>query len=77
MTATPIKGRLTQDPERIWRKRVEAGLEQHELAAKAEIHRSKMSRIECGRLPARPAELLRIAEALGCPVTDLMPPIAA
>ena len=77
MEATPTRGRLTQEPDRVWRKRVEAGLEQYELAAKAAIHPSKMSRIESGRLAAKPAELHRLAEVLGCHVTDLMPPVAA
>ena len=76
MEAT-IRGRLTQDPDRIFRKRIEAGLEQQELAARAGIHPSKMSRIENGRFAAKPADLHSIAAALGCHVTDLMPPVAA
>jgi transcriptional regulator with XRE-family HTH domain len=77
MEATPTRGRLTQDPERIFRKRNEAGLQQKELAARAGITPSRMSRIESGQFAAAPDVLHRLAEALGCPVTDLMPPIAA
>jgi transcriptional regulator with XRE-family HTH domain len=63
-----------QDPQRLKRRRIEAGLNQGELAAKAGIHRSHMSWLERGKRGASPRVLKRLAAALECKVTDLMPP---
>jgi transcriptional regulator with XRE-family HTH domain len=73
MEAKTRKKRLPQSPERVERKRIEAGLQQGELAALAGIVPSHMSAIENGRWGASPALLHRLAAALGCKVTDLMP----
>ena len=64
---------MAQSPERVFRKRVEAGLQQNELARMAGITSATMSRIETGFSSAKPAVLVRIAKALGCEVVDLMP----
>lgn len=64
----------TQDPRRLQRRRIEAGLNQRELADRAGIHRSHMSWLERGKRGASPRVLKRLAEALDCTVADLMPP---
>ncbi|MFR0354110.1 helix-turn-helix domain-containing protein [Streptomyces sediminimaris] len=64
----------TQDPQRLKRRRIEAGLNQGELAAAAGIHPSHMSWLERGMRGASPRVLKRLAEALDCEIADLMPP---
>ncbi len=64
----------TQDPQRLRRRRIEAGLNQRELAEAAGIHPSHMSWIERGLRGASPRVLARMAAALKCEVADLMPP---
>jgi transcriptional regulator with XRE-family HTH domain len=63
-----------QDPQRLKRRRIEAGLNQGELAKAAGIHRSHMSWIERGLRGASPRVLKRIADVLDCKVADLLPP---
>lgn len=63
-----------QDPARVRRKRIEAGLTQGALAAKSEISQAYMSMLEKGSASASPPVLSRIARALGCEIPDLMPP---
>lgn len=65
---------LPQDPGRLRRKRLEAGLSQPALARIAGIHKSTVYRVEKGLSPAEADTLLRIAMALGCAIADLMPP---
>lgn len=64
----------TQDPQRLRRRRIEAGLNQGELAAKAGISVSYMSCLALGTRNASPRVLKRLAKALNCEVSDLMPP---
>lgn len=64
---------LYQDPERLRRKRIEAGLDQATLAARADSHQSYISNLEHGTRSASAPMLKRLADALGCPVADLMP----
>lgn len=71
MTSTSAS--LPQDPQRIFRKRFEAGLSQPELAKRAGLNRSTVYRIEAGLVPAQAATLRRLAQALGCEIADLMP----
>jgi transcriptional regulator with XRE-family HTH domain len=66
--------RRNQDPGRLRRKRIETGLNQTELAARAELSTAHMSAIESGRRGASPKVLRRLAEALECSIVDLMPP---
>ena len=65
---------LPQDPARIRRKRLEAGLSQPALAKIAGVNKSTVWRIENGLNPAQADTLLCLAKALGCAIADLMPP---
>lgn len=65
----------TQDPQRLQRCRVQAGLNKTELARKAGISKSYMGLLErSGRANASPRVLKQLAEALDRDVADLMPP---
>ncbi|MFJ5259131.1 helix-turn-helix domain-containing protein [Streptomyces sp. NPDC088387] len=64
----------TQDPKRLRRRRIEAGLNKRELAASAGIHPSYVTWLERGDRGASPRVLKRLAEALHCQIGDLMPP---
>ena len=64
---------LTQKPERVYRKRLEAGLQQGQLADRLSITRQHMNRIERGHAAASPALLVQLADVLGCKVADLLP----
>lgn len=66
--------RLAQDPLRVHRRRVQAGLAQNELAARIGISAAQLCRIEKGRSGASASVLSRLAEALHCEIADLMPP---
>lgn len=69
-----METRRNHDPGRVRRKRIEAGLQQQELARKAGISKPHMSSIEHGRVNPSPGVLQRLADALGCEIPDLMPP---
>lgn len=64
----------TQDPQRLRRRRIEAGLNKRELAKAAGIHPSYVTWLERGERGASPRVLKRLSEALDCEVGDLMPP---
>ncbi|MFE7272994.1 helix-turn-helix domain-containing protein [Streptomyces sp. NPDC057623] len=64
----------TQDPKRLRRRRIEAGLNKRELAAGAEIHPSYVTWLERGERSASPRVLKRLARTLHCQIADLMPP---
>lgn len=65
------KSPLDQDPEAVaWARRAK-GWTQVALAAEAGISKSHMSEIESGSRNAPPALLIRLAQALNCPVTLL------
>ncbi|MCZ4605247.1 helix-turn-helix transcriptional regulator [Streptomyces sp. Lzd4kr] len=66
--------RLAQDPARVLRKRVQAGLAQNELAARVGISAAQLCRIEKGKSGASASVLSRLAEQLDCAIADLMPP---
>lgn len=66
--------KLNQDPERLRRRRVSAGLDQKSLATQANVATSHVCRIEQGSASASPRVLGRLAAALGCEIADLMPP---
>lgn len=65
--------RLSQDPDRCFRKRIEAGLTQMQLGTRSGLSDATVCRIENGDVVASPESLAALAEALGCTVTDLMP----
>ena len=63
-----------QDPLRLRRKRIKAGLTQEQLADLAGVGLATISRAEkIGGSPLRVRNLHLIADALGCEVSDLMP----
>lgn len=64
---------LPQDKERVFRKRVQRNLTQNQLAEKAQLSKQQMSAIESGSRGASPDALHRLADALDCDVTELMP----
>lgn len=64
-----------QDPARVRRKRIEAGLSQTALASRAEVSPAHMSSIERGGRGASPKVLARLADVLDCEIADLMPPL--
>lgn len=61
------------DPEKLRRKRIEAGLNQTDLALETGIQQSHISRLERGASSTTPKSLGRIARALGCTIADLLP----
>ena len=67
---------LNQDPKRLRRRRVAAAMSMTELAAAAECSLPYLSQLERGQYSASPKVLARLAKALGCEITDLMPPEA-
>jgi transcriptional regulator with XRE-family HTH domain len=69
-----MEPRRNQDPGRVRRKRIEAGLNRTTLAHNAGISKSHMSQIEKGATGASPRVLKKIADVLGCEIADLMPP---
>jgi transcriptional regulator with XRE-family HTH domain len=68
---------LNQDPKRLRRRRVTARLTITELAAKAGCSVSYLWQLENGDYSASPRLLGVLADALGCEITDLMPPETA
>ena len=62
-----------QDPARLRRKRIEAGLSQTALAKRAGVTKSHVSQVERGVAGFSPENIALIAEALGCTIADLLP----
>ncbi|MFJ2477050.1 helix-turn-helix transcriptional regulator [Streptomyces sp. NPDC087659] len=60
-------------PERLTRRRVEAGLTQTDLARMAGISKAHLSAVEKGKANFSPPYLRKISEALGCTIADLLP----
>jgi transcriptional regulator with XRE-family HTH domain len=78
MTQTNAKAPWTKqgvpfDRTKLRYERTKAGLQQNELARKAGVSKAHVSRLELGRCGPSPDVLRRLAEALDCPVEDLMP----
>jgi len=69
-----MKPSRAHDPDRIRRKRIEAGLNLPVLAEMADISKGHLSKIERGVLGTTPRVLKRLAQALNCEIADLMPP---
>ncbi|MEU9387167.1 helix-turn-helix transcriptional regulator [Streptomyces sp. NPDC048279] len=65
---------LVQDPSRVLRKRIEAGLAQNQLAARIGISAAQLCRIEKGKSGASAPVLSRMANEFGCEVAELLPP---
>lgn len=62
---------LNHEPEAVKYARRRAGLSQAALARKLGVARSLVNEIEGGTRNATPAMLIKLAEALGCPVVVL------
>ncbi len=74
--ATPQQAQprtLNQDPERLKRRRVAAGLTLTDVRAEHGVDVSWLSELENGHKNAGPRMLARLAAAYGCEITDLMP----
>ena len=61
------------DPAKLRRMRIEAGLNQADLADLAKVDPSHVSLLEKGKRGTTARTLGRFAAALGCKTTDLMP----
>lgn len=68
---TKAKFPLDHEPEAVTWARERSGLSLTQLAARSGIRLSLLSEIEGGTRNATPANLLKIAEALNCPVVFL------
>jgi transcriptional regulator with XRE-family HTH domain len=62
---------LDHEPEAVEYARRKAGLSKSELARRMRVSLSLVSQIESGDRNATPAMLLKLAEALNCPVVVL------
>ena len=63
---------LTQDPRKLRRRRIAAGLTIRQLSQKAQVGIGSISDLEHGKQSARPGMLAALAKALGCEISDLM-----
>ena len=65
--------RTEPDRESLRRRRIEAGLNQTQLARRTGISKQLVSMVERGTANFSPANLSKVAEALGCEIADLLP----
>jgi len=65
---------LSQDSERLYRRRMDAGLSMARLAALAGVSKGSISMLESDDMSASPEMLSKLSRALGCTPLDLMPP---
>ena len=63
--------KLVLDRDSLRSRRLLAGMTQVQLAAKIGVHPITMVRYETGSMAARPDKVARLAEALGCAITDI------
>lgn len=70
---TEVGRRLSQDPDALFRLRMQAGLTQGQLAERAGLSKGFVSKLESGKSSASAEALNRLAKALGRPVVALMP----
>ncbi len=63
--------------ENVVAKRIELGLSQKDLAARAKTHQSRISKIESGEHDIRLSTLVSVAEALDCEVCIQFVPIGS
>jgi transcriptional regulator with XRE-family HTH domain len=64
---------LTQDPVRLRRRRLAAGLSLTDAARRAGCSKAHVSMLEKGAHGASPQLLARFASLYGCEIADLMP----
>lgn len=67
----PDPANFNHEPEAVTYAREKAGLTRTELAGRLGVALSLISQIESGKRNATPAMLLRLADALNCPVVIL------
>jgi transcriptional regulator with XRE-family HTH domain len=65
--------RTPVDPGRLTRRRVEAGLNQSDLAQAIGVSKQLVSAVSLGKANFSPEKLARVAEVLGCEIADLLP----
>lgn len=58
----------------LYRKRMEHGWTLEQLAAASGLTRQTLSLIERGKTEPKPSSLVKISEALGCSIPELMEP---
>jgi transcriptional regulator with XRE-family HTH domain len=68
---------VTVDKLKLRVRRVMADLDQAELATRVGIHQTHISNLERGKRGTTPETAGKLAAALGCDITDLMPDKAA
>lgn len=64
--------RQVHDPARIVAARAAAGLSQIEVTRRAGLASGTLSKIENSEAGTTPETLVKIADAIGCPVTQLL-----
>jgi len=64
---------LNQDPRKLRRRRVARGLSVSALSRRADVSMGTISNLERGTQSGQPRILAKLADALGCEVTDLLP----
>lgn len=72
MTTTERRRPLVHSPTEVRRRRIIAGLGQEELAKRARISWPYLSLIESGKRSPGVEVLHRLAEALSCPVEEIL-----
>ncbi|HEY6116293.1 MAG TPA: helix-turn-helix transcriptional regulator [Candidatus Dormibacteraeota bacterium] len=65
--------RTPVDPQRLTRRRVEAGLSQNALARAIGVSKQLVSAVSLGKANFSPETLARVAEVLNCEIADLLP----
>lgn len=68
-----MRTRTELDRGALRRRRIEAGLNQTQLAERAGISKQLVSMVEKGNANFSPGNLGKIATALGCKIADLLP----
>ncbi|WAZ20247.1 helix-turn-helix transcriptional regulator [Streptomyces cinnabarinus] len=66
--------RTPVDPQRLTRRRVEAGLSQNALARAVGVTKQLVSAVSLGKANFSPEVLDKVAQVLGCEIVDLLPP---
>jgi transcriptional regulator with XRE-family HTH domain len=65
--------RTPVDPQRLTRRRVEAGLSQNALARAIGVSKQLVSAVSLGKANFSPETLAKAAEVLNCTIRDLLP----
>ncbi|GHF58585.1 transcriptional regulator with XRE-family HTH domain [Deinococcus metalli] len=73
MASDPAQARLEEIGRRVREARIRRGWNQDTFAHNAGIHRAYIGMIENGKKDLRISTVYRLAEALGVPVTALLP----